>query len=81
MRVEGIGLLMKCLGESYWVCVLLHMSQPSILGRSPSLPFTPLPIVKLRVKRSNFEYHYPVSGYSEVDVTRVSHMTADRTFA
>ena len=64
MCVEGIGLLMKCLGESYWVCVLLHMSPPSILGRSPSLPFTPLPIVKLRVKRSNFELHYPWSWYS-----------------
>ena len=81
MCVEGIGLLMKCLGESYWACVLLHISPPPILGRSPSLPFTPLPIVKLRVKRSNFELHYPWSWYGKIDGTRDFSVTPGRVFA
>ena len=55
---------MKCLGESYWGCDLLHIDPPSILGKSPSLPFTPLPTVKPPVKPSNFVFHNNGSGYN-----------------
>ena len=75
------GLLMKCLGERYLGYVLFYISLPSILGKYPSLPFTPLHIVKVKVKRPNSEFHNSWSGYAKFAGTRDFLLIAERVFA